>query len=206
MQRLNNRDLAPPDFFRYTHSETGHVTTARDAYNWMDKIRAHRTANSLPPVTDAMAEDQLCKTLPPEWCSHSNNTRPHVSTRLSFGDLARGVIAYAKLALTGFTTVPQEEANRRARTCAGCYFNVNPQGCGACSQMAELVVGDVAGKKTDYDAALKACAVCGCPSKPLVHFPISILEAADPGDAKQAMFPEFCWRLKGGENYVLGAT
>jgi hypothetical protein len=200
VQVLTNRANVPPDFFRFTHPETGFRSEGRDWWSWQDSVRAHRVANNLPPLTPDQVDDQLCKTLPPEWCSHSENERPWVETRLSLGDVLRGTLAYLKLVLTG--TVPQEESNRRAKICASCYLNVNAQGCGACSQLANMVVGEVAAKKTDYDASLKACAACRCPLKSLVHFPISILEQADPNDEKQSAFTPFCWRLKGGENYV----
>jgi hypothetical protein len=206
MQVLNNRDVAPPeisggDSFRYTHKETSHRSVGPDYWTWQDRIKEHRKANDLPAITAIEAEDQLCKTLPPGWCSHSENNRPFVETRLSLSDIFNGAIAYAKLALTGFQTVSQGEANRRARLCAGCFLNVTLQGCGACGKMGEAITGDVANKKTDYDDALKACAACRCPNKSTVHFPLPLLESADPGDEKQPLFVDFCWRKKNSENY-----
>lgn len=200
-QILSRRDVCPPDGFRYTHRETGHTSTAMDWFTWQDKIREHRKANNLPVISEADADAQLCLQLAPEWCAHSENNRSWVNTRLSFGDIAAGVLAYARLALSGFKTVEQSEANRRARICAGCYLLVAPQGCGVCSQMANLITGDVAQKKTDYDAALgmKACAACRCPVKSLVHFPMEELDRADDAN-KQEAFADFCWRKLGGEN------
>jgi hypothetical protein len=206
MQRLNNRDALPPDFFRFTHAETGYRSEGRDWWAWQEDIKKHREANNLAPVTPEQSEDQICRQLPPGWCSHSENERPWVETRLSLGDVLRGTSAYLKLVFTG--TVSKEEANRRARICAGCYLLVSPQGCGACSELAKVVIGDVAGKSTDYDDRLNrnACAACQCPVRSLVHFPISILEQADPNDEKQSAFAPFCWRLKGGENYLPAAA
>jgi hypothetical protein len=210
MQILKNRDLCPPeitsgDSFRFVHRETNHVSQAPTYYDWIERIRSHRSANSLPPVSEVEAMDQLCKTLPPEYCEHNDaNSRSWVNPRLSWGDIAAGVVAYAKLALSGFKTVSQDESNRRARICAGCFLLVPIQGCGACSKLASLIVGDVAQRRTNYDEALngKACAACACPTKSLVHFPLSLLEQADPGDAKQPAFTLFCWRKKTSENYL----
>lgn len=213
MQILRNRDLCPPeitsgDSFRYTHSETQHRSIAPTYYDWIERIRAHRTANNLPQIAPEEAENQLCQQLPPEWCHHSENNRTWVDTRLSWGDIAAGVVAYAKFALSGFTSVSQAESNRRARICAGCFLLVPIQGCGACSKLASLITGDVAQKRTDYDDALngKACAACRCPNKSIVHFPLGVLEQADPGDAKQPAFADFCWRKKTSDNYLPAAA
>jgi hypothetical protein len=207
MQVLNNRDLAPPeltsgDSFRFTHPETMHVSAASEYYTWQERIRDHRKANNLPPISAATVEDQLCKQLPPEWCSHAENNRAWVNTRFSWGDIVTGAVAYVKLAVSGFQTVSQPEADRRARICAGCFLNVNAQGCGACGKMGELITGDIAKKKTQFDAALKACAACLCPNRATVHFPLEILEAADPNDEKQPLFTDFCWRKKSSDNYL----
>lgn len=205
-QILSRREITPPDGFRYTHRETGYVSSAVDWYTWQESIRTHRTANNLPAISPDEAEDQMCQQLPPDWCQHSENNRRWVNTRLSWSDIVTGVVAYAKLALSGFQTVSQPEANRRARICAGCFLNVTIQGCGACSKIAELITGDVASKKTEYDDALKACAACQCPNRSTVHFPLSLLEQADPNDEKQPLFADFCWRKKDGENYLPAAA
>jgi hypothetical protein len=202
MQILSRRDVTPPDGFRFTHPETSHRSEAMDWFTWQDRIRAHRKANDLPPISETVADDQLCQQLPPEWCSHAENNRKWVNTRLSLGDIVNGFVAYVKLAIRGFETVSQAEADRRARICAGCFLNVNAQGCGACGQMATLITGDIAKKKTAFDDALKACAACLCPNKSTVHFPLSILEEADPNDEKQPLFADFCWRKKTSENYL----
>lgn len=178
-----------------------HDSKAMTHYDWWQAIIAHRKGNELPPITQADAEDQLCQQLPPEWCEYSENNRTWVDTRLSWGDIVEGAKAYIKLALTGFQTVSQDEANRRARICAGCFLRVPIQGCGACSKIASLIMGDVAQKKTQYDESLnaKACAACRCPVKSLVHFPLNLLEEAE-SDA-QEKFTDFCWRKRSGDNY-----
>lgn len=207
MQILQNRDLSPPDFFRYTHAETGHNTTAMDWYTWQTQIKDHRRDNSLPEISPAQAEDQLCQTLPPEWCQHAENNRQWVNTRLSWRDIVEGAKAYAKFALSGFQSVSQEEANRRAKICSSCYLSVPLQGCGACTAMATVITGSVAQKKTPYDDRLsrKACAACKCPTRSIVHFPLSLLEQADTPQI-QAAFAPFCWRLKDGPNYLAQAA
>lgn len=202
MLKLLNHDRVVPENgdgqnFRYRHRETAHWSVATDYYTWLDRIRLHRRSNNLNPITPAAAEDQLCRTLPPGWCKHSSlDAPPAVSTRFAWADVVEGMKAFAKLVWHGF--VPQAEADRRANICSACYFNVGVQGCGTCHKMAMLVTGDVARKSSEFDSNLKACAVCKCSLKALVHFE---LDALNNSPQKQALFPEFCWQKVGGENY-----
>jgi hypothetical protein len=206
MQRLIKRDHTPPDLFRYTHSQTGHVSQSMTYGGWMGEIDKHCRLNTLPAVPQAEAEDQLCKVLPPGWCEYDaqeQGSRPWVNTRLRLADIVAGSQQYVSMLMGGLQTVTRTEANRRARICAGCYLRVPVQGCGACQRLADFIVGDVKGKTTDYDDLLdkKACAPCRCPVRSLVHFPMSSLNKADSPD-KQAAYPDFCWRKEGGVNRI----
>lgn len=202
MLRLLDKSKGVPDHFRYTHAESGHISTG---INWWDMWAAlveHRKGNGYPPITEAEAEDQLCQQIGPAYCQQEQpgNFR-FVNTRLKFSDVVEGAKAYAAFLLGG--TVSQEEANRRARICAGCYLRIQPQGCGACVKIGQLITGNVANKKTPHDSNLvnKACAVCKCPVQSLVHFPLDMLEKVDNAEQQQA-FPEFCWRKINGSNYL----
>jgi hypothetical protein len=200
MRRLKNRAEAPPDFFRFTHPETGHTSVATDYYSWSEKIKEHRRANNLPNDPEIMlkAEDQLCSIIPPElWEYEKEGDMSWVNTRISVGDVVdftKILIAQAK---EGNEYVSQEEANRRARICAGCYLNVNIMGCGVCGQLLELVID----KQTDYDTSLKNCAVCHCFNRAQVHFRTKVLDSAD-SEWKQSHYPkEFCWKSHASPNY-----
>lgn len=207
MLRLKNRDLVVPEDgegrnFRFLNPETKHWSEASDYYTWSERIRLHRKANGLREISMAEAEEQLCKGIPPEWCSRDKgDASPSVNTRFGWSELVEGMKAFAKVIFTGF--VSQSEANRRASICGSCYFNINPSGCGTCNKMAGLITGPVAGRKTDYDASLKACAVCQCTLKSLVHFPLSALETSPE---KQAAYPDFCWQKIGRDNYLPDAV
>lgn len=200
-QILSKRDVTPPDGFRFTHPETGYRSEAIDWFTWMENIRAHRAANDLPPVTPEQAEDQLCAQLPPENCEGSDPNRPYVNTRISLGDVWDAMKVFGRFAMSGFQFVTQDEANRRARICVGCYNNVNVTGCGACHQLGEAVTGALAQRSTPHDAALKVCGVCRCLNKAQVHIPLDSLDAKDSPE-RQALYPIFCWLKKGAENYL----
>lgn len=202
---LKNRDHCPPDGFRYIHAESGYESKAIDIYTWFEDIKAHRKANRYPEITVEDAMGQLCETLPPGWCTHSlpeQRSRPWVNTRLRWRDIVEGTKAYVALIASGFQTVSQEEADRRAAICAGCFLKITPQGCGSCVKLSRIIVIDIAGKKTKHDSfiANQACGACACPLQPIVHFPLALLERAD-NDVKQTAFTDFCWRTKGGTNY-----
>lgn len=202
---LKTLDTAPPDFYRFTHPETGYESKAIDPYTWMDDIIAHRKANNLPPITFEAAQEQLCETLPPGWCQHPKSEQKahrYVNTRLKWSDIVAGIKPYIGFMLGG--TASQAEADRRARICSSCYLRVQPQGCGACVKIARLITGNVAGKKTAHDHHLvnRACGVCACPVASLVWFPMPTLEKPEvDSPEKQQLYPPFCWRKRDGENY-----
>lgn len=204
MQVLRNKDLVPPDNFRYVHSETGVRSEASDYWTWQERIKSHREANTLPSISPDEAEDQLCQQLPPEWCSQSDPNRPWVDTRFTLGDVGDVMKVFVSFAGSGFQFVEQAEANRRARICVGCYNNINVSGCGACRQLAGFITGSLAQRKTPHDDTLKVCGVCRCLNRAQVHIPLSALDAKDSPD-KQARHPSFCWLKRGGENRLEAA-
>lgn len=210
MRSLIRKDQTPPvpiginggEGFRFQHKETLHWSCAVDYWTWESKIKEHRRANELPiePNLMAIAEDQLCSTLPPELCTHAHEST-WVNRRFTLGDLRDGMKAFASLMAGGFQFVSQEEADRRAYICSSdVQFNKNVIGCGTCHKIAGMVVGDVAKRKTKYDDKLKACMICGCVNAVQVHFPMSALDTTDTPE-KQAAYPSFCWKKKGSEAY-----
>lgn len=206
MLRLLDRSKGVPNHFRYVHSENGYESTGVNWWDMWNDVTKHRAANGYPAVTEAEVEHQICLQAGPAYCQEEEPTdtnRRFVNTRLKWGDIVQGTKAYVAFIASGFKTVSQQEADRRARICSSCYLRVQPQGCGACLKISTLIVGDVAGKKTAYDDKLsnRACAICSCPNKAIVHFPIALLEQADKAGHQDA-YPFFCWRKIGGENYV----
>lgn len=202
MLKLNNRSLVPPPdtagrHFRYRHAETGHVSEARDWYSWMTACKAHRRANGLPIPADfaATAEEQLCEQLPPEWCEQEREGASRVDLGFSLSDVTDWIKAVATRFFTAQPMVSQEEANRRARICVACPFNIDAGGCGGCGKVAGFLTPGMSSKSTPYDASLKNCAVCRCYLRVMAWFPVEVLEANETPE-KQALFPSYCWRLK----------
>lgn len=208
MQRLITTSIVIPidnenRNFRYLHQETGHWSESPVYDELVRKYLKHRKGNNLPIPDDyeAVIQDQMCQTLPPEWCERLGG-QSWVSTRFGLDDFVNGMKAFGRLMLGGFDFVSRTEADRRARICANCYYNVNLPGCTGCQKLASFITGDVANKTTAYDDKLKACAVCKCSVKAMVWFPMDALESTDTPE-KQALFPsEFCWKSRQSPNYL----
>jgi hypothetical protein len=199
MRRLKDRSQAPPDFFKYVHPETGHKTEARDYYTWVERAKEHVKANNLPydPELPLKMEDQLCSTIPPDlWEYEKEGDLSWVDTRINVKDVVDFTKVLIAQATSGNRFVSQEEANRRAKICAGCYLNVRVGGCGACGQLLDLVID----RTTEYDGLLQNCAVCHCFNRAQVHFPLEVLEVNDT-DWKQSHYTSFCWKNKTSPEY-----
>lgn len=201
MRRLKNISITPPEpeHFTFVHPETGVHTKHMQHVHWVDEAIKHRLAMNLPISASFVAEmeDQLCSKLSPEWCHYEKDGKQTwTNTRLSLSD----VIGFTKVLLAHARNgelVSQDEANRRAKICASCHFNVVVSGCGACHALTSLLAD---GHSTKYDSQLQSCGVCKCFLRSAVHFPLAVLEANDTND-KQEAYPSFCWKKISGENY-----
>ena len=189
MRCLKNTRSAPPDFFRWTCPHDGYEVAEVDSTTWEEHARKHMKANGHPIPDDfrAQLEDQLCQSLPPQFCKFHDGK--WVNTRLTWADVKNGTIAILKSFVDGF--VPQEEAERRAKICVSCPFNVHVGGCTAC-KASKFVVGELAKKTTPYDARLRNCAICRCHLPAKVHVQKEILDSVTDDAVKQA-YPSHCW-------------
>jgi hypothetical protein len=202
MQRLKDINTVPPEpvFFRFIHPETGHTSQAQTYQAWLQEAYQHRISNALPIPVDfpAQMEDQLCTTLPAGWCAGVDPNRPIIDMRFGLRQVKDWATAQLKLLVTGF--VPQEEAERRAKICAGCPLNINAQGCVGCQDVAGLFAKVLGGRKTASDGYLRNCANCRCYLQAMVHFPQEILDRSHVS-INQSAWPSFCWNKIGGSDY-----
>jgi hypothetical protein len=205
MRKLINTSVAPPEFFSYTHQETGHTTVANDYITWVQRAKEHRSANnlSIPDDFEFLMQDQLCGKIPPELCEYGVNDPQWVNVRLTWADVMSASKIYLEWRRQGKPFVSQEEAERRAKICAGCYLNVRVAGCGGlCREVAQLVTDSKGERKTEYDSKLLNCAVCKCSNAAQIHFPLTLLELSDT-DARQQQYPSsFCWKSKASPEYL----
>jgi len=209
MRRLLSRETGPPVdadgwSFRYVHPETGRKSAGNSYWSWMEAIREHIRANNLTMPTDieAIAEDQLCGTLPPHLCMYEQGDPPSTDTRIDFSDVVNWLKAVGRKVVSGVGYVAQSESERRAGICVSCPLNVTiVGGCGGgCKKIAEFFTPGMAKLKTTQDGRLRSCGVCKCFNAIAVHFPLAILEENDTPE-RQERYPSFCWKKRSGTNY-----
>lgn len=195
--RLNKTTECPPDLYRFSH-ESGYVSRSFDPYSWMEDIKRHRRDNKLP-IPDNMreiAEDQLCRTLPPGWCRYSDGSSPldYIDVRVGLPEVLVGTFALGVSAITGL--VPQEVAEERASICAACPANVGIQGCRSCVGFAEKIAGVIGARKTRADQFLeqRSCAWCKCSSKAQVWVPIEVLSVTVSDELLAKNTFSHCWK------------
>lgn len=195
---LTVRNETPPDYFRFTHPETGHVSQCSDMGGWLAAINKYRSDNQFPPVSPEDAIDQLCKLLPPGWCEYEENGQKppwFINTRLGVRDVLNGLKALTRFVISGAPLVSKEKAAERALTCSRCYFNVPISGCSPCIGLSSAILAISGANETPSDASLKSCACCACPTKAKVWLPIEII-AKSTTDEQMRKFPDFCWQKK----------
>jgi hypothetical protein len=133
-------------------------------------------------VCDQLAGYTSCKP-----CSQAKQT-------LGFGAITRWVTAMYKFAKEAkFSLVDQEEAERRAKICASCPYQIQASGCWGCKGVAGMLPQIAGARKTSFDMQLKACGVCGCYNSVSVHLPVSIQ------GGENLEFPDWCWKKSSPE-------
>lgn len=200
--KLLPSNATPPDKFRYTFREDGFTVLAMDRDSWLRMIKQHYKDNEYPMPENwiELAEDQLCKLLPPGHCTYEDGSpqKQFVDARIGFHDVVNGTRVLVEFAKQGAPLVDQATAEDRAATCAACFYNIQSSGCGSCLGLLNIVEEVAAGRKTKADAqlAVKSCAICKCISRAHIWLPIDVLEKGIPNDML-SMFPEFCWKGQG---------
>lgn len=199
--KLNKTSQCPPDKYRFTH-ETGYVSRGFDPYGWMEDIKRHRRDNGLPipPNMQAIAEDQMCRTLPPGWCSWDTGepSTEYIDVRVTLDEAVNGTLTIGKWILDR-GIVEQEVAEERAAICAACPANVGIEGCKSCVSFAEKIAGAIGARKTRADALLehRSCAWCKCSSKAQVWAPIELLATNVSDELLSRNQFDFCWKARG---------
>lgn len=199
---LISRGSSPPDRFRYTFPEDGHRVVGFHYDGWLTEIKNHYQRNEYPMPENwkEIAEDQLCRLLPPGHCEYSTGEPPEffVNSRFTLEDALHGTAALAAWTFSGFPLVDKAVAEERGAICSACYANVNIPGCSSCVNFAGKV-GDIVGQtelKSEARLYGKVCAFCRCATKAHVWMPKSVLRAGVTDEALNAMPKGFCWKRK----------
>lgn len=197
---LLDRETMPPGGYTYFQADTNTRITSPTLRELGEAVIRHRQSNNIPTGNlDAVmleCENQLCATSPPGICRDVQGQLIANGVNLTLEDVKRGTATLVDWFLHGREKVDRNVATQRAKTCASCYANKDPVGCGSCSanvlrEIADKIVG---GDSTDYDGFLKACAICGCQTRAKIWLPLNLLRRHMPED-QVARFPAHCWLL-----------
>lgn len=186
----------PPDRLRFKAPD-GHTIEATDRRTWYAKIRRHYQDNSIPIPSDIeqIAQDQLCRILPPGWCVHENGVGSvGVNTRLSLGDYLHGMRMLSEIAVSSDPLVDEDTAIARGNKCAACPANVPVAGCAPCVRISNLIVGIKGSKDTPADPFLKTCSICKCNTQAKIWVKTELLaKATDATALAQLRTMPDCW-------------
>ena len=164
----------------------------------LQRVVLHRANNGLPwkspdfETLEGEIEDWICQQLSPKEqikkCTQGFRTRGTVPWTEVLDFIKTNVHWFVH----GAEKVPQEEAERRAKICQNCPLNVGiASGCATCNRTLDAYRKEIVQDSTTLDKSLRACAVCGCDLKSIVHIPLASLQAK--GDKE---FPKWCWQAK----------
>jgi hypothetical protein len=198
MLHLVDRGMVPPGGFKFLVSETATTITAASFLELVHAVKRHRSANGLhvTATIESEVEHGLCETLPTGSCMHADTMGSYESRvrTLSLAEVVSATLSIGEFLLRGREKVSQEEADRRAKICSTCPFNLPAGACTTCSHntLREAVVKIVGAAQTTSDSVLHTCYSCGCTLKAAVWMPLDILQRHAGENLKT--LPAWCWK------------
>jgi hypothetical protein len=199
--KLRNLSDGPPGGWRFKHLDTGFVSTGVTFQSLVQKVLQYRQNHQVPIVSEGFArlsdeiEADICASMEPADQASYCDTKFRLLTGIHWKEVWRFLLTLAVWVKTGFTQVPQEEAERRAAICAVCPLNVGLAGCAICRTSLKAMRDALMSASTTQDTKLQACGVCGCDNKTQVHVSIAVLRTA-----KELEYPDWCWKARGVAN------
>lgn len=184
MQKLTA--FAAPARYVFRDPDTKYEYLATSKAALVNHITNYRVQNRLKPIEhlDAVLENY--------WCGLPENLG-----RCEPLKLKRGLLSYVKGGVGLLETVlmkhivSSEEAEARAKICAGCPLNVFPDKDGFIKWSDAIAEAATGGKKTTLDEQLGNCSVCSCTLKAKVWFGGKL--RLKPEERKQ-MLEVNCWQ------------
>lgn len=202
--KLKNLLLAPPGGWKYFQTETGFWMSAITFETLLRRVSAHRNNNNLPQVNPpfetlaAEIENAICQRLTLKEQGRKCQTGIRYKDNVHFSEVVDFFKSNVAFFASGKEQVDVTEAERRASICSTCPLNVAVVGCAVCQKAIKEYRDRVAGlRPTSKDAQIKACGVCGCDLKTIVHFPHETLR-----EKSDHNFPDWCWQKRGGVNEI----
>jgi len=158
----------------------------RGLINWVAMQRFENGGDLTPGWKDRLVTS-VCEAHPE--LNGCIPTKPK-ERRVTLSDITLFFHAMKKWQALDRKFVPQALADKRAKICSECEFNVPIVGCWGCANIIPRILKMMKDKPTPYDLKLQGCSVCGCQNSAKVHFPVGVMtdSAKDP-----KLFREGCW-------------
>ncbi|MEI8280769.1 MAG: hypothetical protein WCG75_00045 [Armatimonadota bacterium] len=197
MWKLLNAHFGPRGGWTYRIPENGIIVNGGTFEALVTEAANHYRANNLcvPADLENIILAYACQTYAE--CSYDNVPNAVARGVIKSWQLT-DVIRFSKTmfdAMISGEKVDQTEADRRARICSTCPFNVQPDGCLGCNSrlLKESITALTRAGKTQYDSQLMSCKFCGCFINAMVWFPLSTLQKfTDPKENSD--LPDYCWK------------
>lgn len=191
MKLLRLRPSAAPRRYIFTDPDTNRKFKAESREALIKAIVAYRSANGLEPIKRLeIVLDHYWATLP------ENIGNTEIAPKLE-----RGWLAYVKGGLTMLDylyygekkLVNQETADKRAKQCASCKYNIFPDKGPFIEWVDGIAKASVGEKATPYDDDLGNCEVCSCVNRAKVWYRGKF----EPSEKEIKKFKEVdCWQLR----------
>lgn len=196
---LPNKTTAPPGGWRYIIPETNQEFRAHSESQLLAELAASYKINGYPMPSDlpSRIEYFVCAHNP-SYCVDRATNAPLPKYGTGLAHTLHNVLQFTRTMGTWLaksrTFVSQEQADRRAKTCASCQFNATPDGCTGCNMSAlrEAVTSIVGARRTAVDDHLKSCVICACVLKSKVWFPHNVLWP-HMTEVQKERLPAHCW-------------
>lgn len=154
----------------------------------MVKDYLRRNGLEVPENLGAMIRDYICRASPQGFC-HGESDLP-TTKFISKSQIAEGTkLLFNKVRMSEEDFyVSQEEADRRARICADCPFNLRGICVSCTSTLGDLASRLISNRKSQFESHLDTCAHCGCALRAKVFISIKALAIT-----QKHPYPTWCW-------------
>lgn len=213
--KLRNSAETPPGYFRFPmHPESWKPSDdpqksllfGGDIDDLTKKVLEFRITNGLQLGNiEEEIHDWLCRNTGAR-CRPAPPKDPLGWLRAKGDEIARFLKAMSIWAVNG-GYVEQEEAEKRAETCASCRYNVlqDDSICFGCFGYLARVMQIIGNRTTRMNDSLKFCGICGCSNSVSVFVPLDVLGRAhrnldfpdDIGQVDADGKPVPCWKKVG---------
>lgn len=186
----------PPGGWRYHYAPTDTLIRGSALDDLLHNVREHLVANGQDMTGDweQAVEDGIGEILggldSPHVDEYREPVRPGIV--LQTRALVKFTNIFRSWLETNFETVPQAEADRRAKICMNCPKNVLIDGCKSCRQLAGRLLTNKLDRSTKYDGDLIACSSCLC----ILRLKVWMPKEVDPtalGKPLAEPYAEGCW-------------